>query len=98
VNQLVLSGTATLVLSRTRSSCYRGPESRLSACCPALSSRSNFTNQKSFGFLLTAQTTSRIGGNWKRRAVNPSCRQKRYRYFTAANAYGSPFPSSGAAA
>ena len=30
VNQLVLSGTATLVPSGTRSSCYRGPESELS--------------------------------------------------------------------
>ncbi|MGY3362083.1 hypothetical protein ACVWZK_008746 [Bradyrhizobium sp. GM0.4] len=44
MNHLVLSGTATLVLSRTRSSCYRGPESSLSACFSALSSRSNFTN------------------------------------------------------
>jgi len=53
VNQLVLSGTATLVPSGTGSSCYRGPESVLSACNQARSSRRNFTNQKSFGFLLT---------------------------------------------
>jgi hypothetical protein len=53
VNQLVLSGTATLVPSGTGSSCYRGPESLLSVCNQARSSRRNFTNQKSFGFLLT---------------------------------------------
>ena len=53
VNQLVLSGTATLVPSGTGSSCYRGPESVLSVCNQARSSRRNFTNQKSFGFLLT---------------------------------------------
>jgi hypothetical protein len=53
VNQVVLSGTATLVPSGTGSSCYRGPESVLSICNQARSSRCNFTNQKSFGFLLT---------------------------------------------
>jgi hypothetical protein len=53
VNQLVLSGTTTLVPSGTGSSCYRGPESVLSACYQARSSRRNFPNQKSFGFLLT---------------------------------------------
>jgi hypothetical protein len=88
VNQLVLSGTATLVLSRTRSSCYRGPESSLSACFPALSSRSNFTNQKSFGFLLTDQTTSRMGGEWQRRAVAFACRQKPHTHFTDRKAHG----------
>jgi hypothetical protein len=53
VNQLVLSGTATRAPSGTGSSCYRGPESVLSACYQARSSRRNSTNQKSFGFLLT---------------------------------------------
>lgn len=53
MNQLVLSGTMTLVPSGTGSSCYRGPESVLSACNRARSSCRNFTNQKSFGFLLT---------------------------------------------
>ncbi len=53
MNQLVLSGTATLVPSGTGSSCYRGLESALSACYRARSSRRNFTNPKSFGFLLT---------------------------------------------
>ena len=53
MNQLVLSGTATLVPSGTGASCYRGPESVLSACNHARSRRRNFTNQKSFGFLLT---------------------------------------------
>ena len=98
MNQLVLSGTATLVLSGTRSSCYRGPESDLNACFSALSGRSNFTNQKSFGFLLTEQTTSRIGGDRQRRAVKLARRQKPYRCFTAPKAYGAPFKSRGAAA
>jgi hypothetical protein len=53
VNHLVLSGTATLVPSGTGSSCYRGPESVLSDCYQSRSSRRNFTNQKSCGFLLT---------------------------------------------
>jgi len=98
VNQLVLSGTATLVLPRTQSSCYRGPESSLRACFSALSGRSNFTNQKSFGFLLTEQITSRIGGNWQRWAVNPACPQKPYRCITALLAFGALFRSRGAAA
>lgn len=53
MNQLVLSGTATLVPSGTRHSCYRGPESHPSPCPLAPSSRRNSSNQKSFGFLLT---------------------------------------------
>lgn len=53
MNQLVLSGTATLVPSGTGSSCYRGPESGPTPCALALSSRRNSSNQKSFGFLLT---------------------------------------------
>jgi hypothetical protein len=53
VNQLVLSGTTTLVPSGTGSSCYRGPESVLSVCYQARSSRRNSSNQKSLGFLLT---------------------------------------------
>lgn len=98
MNQLVLSGTATPVLSGTQSSCYRGLESTLRACFSELSSRCNFTNQKSFGFLLTEQSTSRIGGNWERRIVNPACPQKPYRCFTARTAYGALFQSRGAAA
>lgn len=98
MNQVVLSGTATLVLSGTRSSCYRGPKSGLSGCFFALFGRSNFTNQKSFGFLLTGQAENRPGGDWRTRALNPPYRQKPHRCFTAANAYGSPFTSPGAAA
>ena len=53
MNHLVLSGTATVVPSGTRSSCYRGPESELtpwrSKPCPLR----NFPNLESFGFLLT---------------------------------------------
>jgi hypothetical protein len=89
VNQLVLSRTATLVLSGTQSSCYRGPKSSLRACYSALSSSSNFTNQKSFGFLLTDQTTSRIGNEWQRLAVSPACLQKPHTHFTDRKAHGS---------
>jgi len=60
VNQLVLSGTKTLVPSRTGSSCYRGPESVSSACYQARSSRRNSSNQKSAGFLLTAAPFSAV--------------------------------------
>jgi hypothetical protein len=98
VNQLVLSGTAPLVLSGTRSSCYRGPESTLRSCFSAPSSRSNFTNQKSFGFLLTNQATSRVGGDWQRRAISPACLQKPHTHFTAPKAHGSQFELQGAAA
>jgi hypothetical protein len=54
----------------------------------------DFTNQKSFGFPLTDQTTSRIGG--ERRAVNPASRQKPYRYFTARKAHRCPFQGAAA--
>ena len=95
MNQLVLSRTATLVLSGTRSSCYRGPESSLSACFPALSSRSNFTNQKSFGFLLTDQTESRVGGARQRQSDSPACLCRPYTFSTELQAHGSPAPASG---
>ena len=98
MNQLVLSGTAALVLSGTQSSCYRGPKSSLRACFSALSSPSNFTNQKSFGFLLTDQTTSRIGREWQRRAVSPACLQKQRTHFTDRKAHGSRSQLQGAAA
>lgn len=89
MNQLVLSRTATLVLSGTRSSCYRGPESSLRACFSSRSSSSNFTNQKSFGFLLTDQATSHVGGDGQRRAVSPACLQKTHTHFTDRKAHGS---------
>ena len=98
MNPLVLSGTATLVLSGTQSSCYRGPESSLRACFSALSGPSNFTNQKSFGFLLTDQTTSRIGSEWQRRAVNPACLHKPHTHFTDRKAHGARSQLQGAAA
>lgn len=53
MNQLVLSGTATLVPSGTGSSCYRGPESVSSACSRARFSLRNSSNQQSSGLLLT---------------------------------------------
>ncbi|MDB5724159.1 MAG: hypothetical protein JWQ16_913 [Novosphingobium sp.] len=53
MNQLVLSGTATLVPSGTGSSCYRGPKSGLRPCCATFCSARNFPNLKSFGFFLT---------------------------------------------
>jgi hypothetical protein len=69
VNQLVLSGTVTLVPSGTGSSCYRGPESVLSVCNQARSSRCNFTNQKSFGFLLTDRAVFHAVHNSLRRPL-----------------------------
>lgn len=61
MNQLVLSGTTTLVPSGTGSSCYQGPESGPGACFSALSWRSNSTNWKYFGFLLTDRSKARDG-------------------------------------
>lgn len=52
MNHLVLSGTATVVPSGTRSSCYRGPESELTPWRSIASSPRNFPNLESFGFLL----------------------------------------------
>jgi hypothetical protein len=98
VNLLVLSGTATLVLSGTRSSCYRGPESSLRACFSALSGRSNFTNQKSFGFLLTDQSERRIGGDRQRGADGPACLTKPHTHFTEPQAHGCQLQRQGAAA
>lgn len=97
MNQLVLSGTATLVLSGTRSSCYRGPESHLRACLFALSSRSNFTNQKSFGFLLTDQAESRVGGARQRRSVSPACLCRPHTLSTEPQAHGCQLQRQGAA-
>lgn len=98
MNQLVLSGTAILVLSGTQSSCYRGPESSLSACFSALSGRSNFTNQKSFGFLLTDQTTSRVGRDWPPRADRSACPDNSRTRITNPKAHASQFQRQGAVA
>jgi hypothetical protein len=53
VNHLVLSGTATHVLSGTGSSCYRGPKLVLRCWCSTAFRARNFTNLESFGFFLT---------------------------------------------
>jgi hypothetical protein len=53
VNHLVLSGTATHVLSGIRSSCYRGPKSGLRFWRLTSFRARNFTNLESFGFFLT---------------------------------------------
>jgi len=53
VNHLVLSGTATHVLSGTRSSCYRGPKSDIRLWHSTSFRARNFTNLESFGFFLT---------------------------------------------
>jgi hypothetical protein len=66
VNQLVLSGTATLVPSGTQSSCYRGPKSGLRPCCQTLCSPRNFPNLKSFGFSLTEPAFVAVGDNQQR--------------------------------
>jgi hypothetical protein len=63
VNQLVLSGTATLVPSGTQSSCYRGPKSGLRPCCSTLCSARNFPNLKSLGFFLTDRPVIAVGDN-----------------------------------
>ncbi|MES5481510.1 replication initiator protein A [Bradyrhizobium sp. INPA03-11B] len=89
VNQLVLSGT--------RSSCYRGPKSGLSGCFSAFACHRNFTNQKSFGFLLTDQITSRIGGDCQRQAAGPAYPQKPHTLFEL-QAHGSQSQRQGAAA
>jgi hypothetical protein len=66
MNQLVLSGTATLVPSGTQSSCYRGPKSGLRPCCSTLYSACNFPNLKSFGFSLTDPPSAAAGDNQQR--------------------------------
>jgi hypothetical protein len=66
VNQLVLSGTVTLVPSGTRSSCYRGPKSGLRPYCSTLCSARNFPNLKSFGFSLTDPPFVAAGDNQQR--------------------------------
>ena len=98
MNQLVLWGTATLVLSGTRSSCYRGPESSLTACFSALSGRSNFTNQKSFGFLLTDQAATCMTCDRQRRAAVHADLHRPHTHFTAPKARGSQLELQGAAA
>ena len=97
MNQLVLSGTATLVLSGTRSSCYRGPESSLRACFSSLSGCSNFTNQKSFGFLLTHQAENLVGGDRQQQAASPVWRSKSHTLFAEPHAYGCQLQRQGAA-
>jgi hypothetical protein len=98
VNQLVLSGTATLVLSGTQSSCYRGPKSSLRACFSTLFSSSNFTNQKSFGFLLTDQAESRVGGARQRRSVSLARLCRPNTLSTEPQAHGCQLQRQGAAA
>jgi hypothetical protein len=99
VNRLVLSGTATLVLSGTRSSCYRGPESSLRACFSGLSCRSNFTNRKSFGFLLTEKAESRVADARQRQSDSPACLFCwPYTLSTEPHAHGCQLQRQGAAA
>lgn len=98
VDQLVLSRTATLALSGTRSSCYRGPESSISTCFPALCSRSNFTNRKSFGFLLTEQAESRVGNARQRQSDKPACLCRPYTLSTEHQAHGRQLQRQGVAA
>ncbi|MEY9495938.1 hypothetical protein ABIF33_004958 [Bradyrhizobium elkanii] len=88
MNQLVLSRTATLVLSGTRSSCYRGPELSLRACISALSSLSNFTNQKSFGFPLTDKAERRVGGDWRAQAASSVLRCEPHTLFLERPVHG----------
>ncbi|MDH6264515.1 hypothetical protein M2427_008478 [Bradyrhizobium sp. BR13661] len=93
----VLSGTATLMLSGTRSSCHRGPQSSLRACFFALSGGSDFTNQKSFGFLLASQAESRVGGAGQRRSDTPAYLCRPYTLSTEHQAHGRQLQHQGLA-
>ncbi len=53
MNSLVLSGTAPIVPSGTRSSCYRGPESTIQRRVSKACGDRNFSNSDSFGIFLT---------------------------------------------
>lgn len=53
MNRLVLSGTGPIVPSRTRSSCYRGPESKNPLAKTATCEPRNFSNQNYYVILLT---------------------------------------------
>ena len=68
MNHLVLSGTATVVPSGTRSSCYRGPKSGVRFWRSTSFRARNFTNLESFGFFLTRSRVFRPVG--KRAFVN----------------------------
>ena len=98
MNQLVLSGTAALVLSGTQSSCYRGPKSSLRACFFVPSRWSNFTNQKSFGFLLTEQAESHLGGARQRQSDSSACLCRPRTLSTEPQAHGYQLQRRGAAA
>ncbi len=84
MNHLVLSGTATVVPSRTQSSCYRGPKSELTPWRSTPSSPRNFPNLESFGFLLTDQRFSRAVNSTPtatprashQRSVSPASRRR----------------------
>ena len=73
MNQLVLSGTATLVPSGTQSSCYRGPKPGLRPCCSTLCSARNFPNLKSFGFSLTDPAFVAAGDNQQTLSASTVC-------------------------
>jgi hypothetical protein len=72
VNSLVLSGTATHVLSGTRSSCYRGPESVETYWCSTTCGARNFSNPESFGFFLTDRPLSTLEDNRQSFSVTPA--------------------------
>jgi hypothetical protein len=77
VNHLVLSGTATHLLSGTGSSCYRGPKSGVRFWRSTSFRARNFTNLESFGFFLTdhpffAAVGARGFANWCKVSRNGS--------------------------
>jgi len=53
VNQPVLSGTRTLVLSGTANPAYQEPKPNISLEAASQNRAPNFPNKESFGFLLT---------------------------------------------
>lgn len=54
MNRPVLSGTQTIVLSGTADPSYQEPKAALSMSALSKNRAPNFSNQESFGFLLTA--------------------------------------------
>ena len=65
---IVLSGTDPIVLSGTKSSCYRGPKWGLTDCPATVHASPNCTNIESFGFFLTARPKIHAVDNRKRRS------------------------------
>lgn len=64
MNPAVLSGTSATVPLGTENACHQGPLSRKSRSRRGTSASSNFTNQESFGFLLTDPQCKSLQSPW----------------------------------